>query len=347
LWAQSDTSNILYPPPLCAHHAVTAKPKHDNSSILPSGTIPGALTIDPLVRNIAQREGISVDEYALWLIIISTRQFALETLQRAVTETSHSGRTGSDAALESSNGDPKLRNISTQDFALLAAKSRTIYGNKFSIHTSSSRVFMDRLVNAAGRRMLPCPPEAPAGVQQAIVQLIQAASCMRSKSVAAHAAQVPGTERFRTLDEQSEAPSALSYERRRGTLDSSLLSLKHTKENSVGEPEHDTNSQQLLSPASLNSTSAEPEMLRQVQGKDDKPKAHEENYGSEKLPAPAASDMPRKRAGGKDLAALRARRMAASQPEQPSQENAVVANVDVATATKHVDLPPNAKESGY
>jgi hypothetical protein len=130
-------------------------------------------------------------------------------------------------------------------------------------------------------------------------------------------------------------------------LDSSLLSLKHTKENSVGEPEHDTNSQQLLSPASLNSTSAEPEMLRQVQGKDDKPKTHEENYGSEKLPAPAASDMPRKRAGGKDLAALRARRMAASQPEQPSQENAVVANVDVATATKHVDSPPNAKESGY
>ncbi len=119
--------------------------------------------------------------------------------------------------------------------------------------------------------------------------------------------------------------------------DSSPLSLTNTKEKGVGEPEHDSTSQQLLSPASINSTSDEPEVLRQVQGKDDKTKPHEEKYGSEKLTAPAASDMPRKRAGGKDLAALRARRMAATQPEQPSQENAVVANVDVATATKHVD----------
>lgn len=305
LWAQSDTSNVLYPPPLCTLNEVIVKSEHEDSSILPSGTLPGALTIDPLVRNIAQREGISVDEYALWLIIIATRQFAVEILHRAVDERSNSGIAVNDVISESRSGDAKPRTISTQDLALLVAKSRTIYGKKFSILSSSSRVFMDRLVNATGRRMLPCPPEAPKDVQQAIVQLIQAASC----------------------NSQAET-SALACGK------------------SVGEPVPDSDSQQLISPAGVNPTSSEPEMLRQVRGKDETPKADEEKNGSEKLTAPVASDIPRKRAGGKDLAALRARRMASTQPEQPSQESAVVANVGAAMAAKHVDSLPTGKEMG-
>lgn len=300
LWAQCDTSNVLFPPPLCTLNEVKVKSEHEDSSILPSGTLPGALTIDPLVRKIAQREGISVDEYALWLIIIATRQFALEILQRAVNERSNFGIAFNSVILESRSGDAKPCTISTQDLALLAAKSRTIYGNKFSINSSSSRVFMDRLVNAAGRRMFPCPPEAPKGVQQAIVQLIQAAS----------------------YNSQAEA-SALAYGKTLGK--------------SFGGPEPDSNAQQLISPASINPTSTEPEMLRPVSGKDDTPKADEEKNGSEKLAAPVASDIPRKRAGGKDLAALRARRMASTQPEQPSQESAVVANVGAAMSTTQLD----------
>jgi hypothetical protein len=74
--------STMITPLLCSVDAETPYPsKHDDRSLLPSGTVPGALAIDPLVRNITQREGVSVDEYALWLIIITTRQLTSEILQ--------------------------------------------------------------------------------------------------------------------------------------------------------------------------------------------------------------------------------------------------------------------------
>jgi hypothetical protein len=78
--------------PLAAREEV----KNDVQEVLaetPSSSIPGALVIDPLVRDIVQEDGMRVTENAIWLLVVAVKEHTKATLKRAldVKEASQNG----------------------------------------------------------------------------------------------------------------------------------------------------------------------------------------------------------------------------------------------------------------
>ena len=144
-------------------------------SLLPSAPVPGALAIDPVVRKVARREGLSLEEHALWLIIIATRQLTENILQQAIDIIKSDENA---FVLAAKNGLRQAHNISILNLVQVFAKFPKIVGE------FTSRVILDRLLCAAGRKMLPCSLDAPLLIESTIVTMIKEASSKRGKMVA-------------------------------------------------------------------------------------------------------------------------------------------------------------------
>jgi len=175
LWAKCDTSQQLKPPPLCDIDADISLASNYRPSLLPSAPVPGALAIDPVIRKVARREDLSLEEHALWLIIIATRQLTENILQQAIDII----KSNEEAfVLGAENGSRQAHNISISNLVQVVAKFPKIVGG------FKSRVILDRLLCAAGRKMLHCSPDAPLLIESTIVKMIKEASSKRSKMVA-------------------------------------------------------------------------------------------------------------------------------------------------------------------
>uniref|UniRef100_A0A7S3LEV5 Uncharacterized protein n=1 Tax=Amphora coffeiformis TaxID=265554 RepID=A0A7S3LEV5_9STRA len=79
--------------PTLALHPIKALTQRSQNHLKTGLRIPGALSIDPKVRNAAAKEGLAPSENAIWLLVIAARQYAA-TILKSCTEVKRSAIMG-------------------------------------------------------------------------------------------------------------------------------------------------------------------------------------------------------------------------------------------------------------
>ena len=82
--------------PTIALNATSALPQRPQNQRKTGLCIPGALSIDPRVRNAAAKEGLTPSENAIWLLVVAAREYAT-TMLKSCTEIKRSAMMGKHA----------------------------------------------------------------------------------------------------------------------------------------------------------------------------------------------------------------------------------------------------------
>jgi hypothetical protein len=78
----------------------------DSLQSMPVSFVPGALDLDPLLRNMCHIRGLEISEHALWTILIAMREFVKSILHHAAQTSTHDASAARDLRLSENNGIP-------------------------------------------------------------------------------------------------------------------------------------------------------------------------------------------------------------------------------------------------
>lgn len=110
-WSFSGSTSKIPESASVAAISTELKNSGDDESNLPNLRIPGALTIDPMIRKLAKSKEMTVSENAIWLLIYSVREYTCNILQHTITK------------CQSDKNDPSSSSISNDHRPLVASSN--------------------------------------------------------------------------------------------------------------------------------------------------------------------------------------------------------------------------------